>query len=310
MIQNHIRNISIEERYGQTILNAQAGNDVVKSLLESPAPCMIAKFGSIELNCITNYLKIKKIEDSKNIGKLLNSIKLNKNVWENNVTTLIDKIAGFFPITDAMLKRFSVEYLEHIKNLDLLGVWFKFNEDNISRQYCPKATLAEALVLQPFLLDSPWTIKLKHKRVLVIHPFEESIRNQYGKRNYLFRDKDVLPEFELLTLKAIQSHASLNTQFQDWFEAYDYMCQEVSQKNFDIAIVGAGAYSLPLCSFIKQLGKKAVHLGGDTQILFGIKGKRWDQREAGRRLYNQHWVRPLASETPSSHDKVEGGCYW
>ena len=30
---------------------------------------------------------------------------------------------------------------------------------------------------------------------------------------------------------------------------------------------------------LKKAGKKTIHLGGSTQILFGIKGKRWDSRE-------------------------------
>ena len=36
---------------------------------------------------------------------------------------------------------------------------------------------------------------------------------------------------------------------------------------------------MPLAAFIKSIGKKAVHLGGSTQILFGIKGERWDERD-------------------------------
>jgi hypothetical protein len=38
-----------------------------------------------------------------------------------------------------------------------------------------------------------------------------------------------------------------------------------------------------------------VHLGGATQRLFGIRGKRWDERPFFQNLYNEHWTRPLAS---------------
>ncbi len=80
--------------------------------------------------------------------------------------------------------------------------------------------------------------------------------------------------------------------------------------DFDIAIIGAGAYGLPLASFIKNMGKKAIHLGGATQLLFGIKGKRWDNLPYFRKLYNENWVRPLPDEIPDNFQAVESGCYW
>ena len=45
------------------------------------------------------------------------------------------------------------------------------------------------------------------------------------------------------------------------------------------------------------------------QLLFGIKGKRWDDAN-GKLLYNEHWVRPLSSDRPPGAGEVEGGAYW
>ena len=50
------------------------------------------------------------------------------------------------------------------------------------------------------------------------------------------------------------------------------MKNQIVKTDFDIAIIGAGAYGFSLAAFIKKIGKKAVHLGGPTQVLFGIKG--------------------------------------
>jgi len=65
-----------------------------------------------------------------------------------------------------------------------------------------------------------------------------------------------------------------------------------------------------LAGYIKSLGKKAVHLGGATQILFGIKGKRWEERSDFKQLFNKYWIRPLETEKPINYKKIEGGCYW
>lgn len=141
---------------------------------------------------------------------------------------------------------------------------------------------------------------------MVIHPFAETIKSQYEKKEHLFDNKNVLPEFSLKTIKAVQSIAGTKTEFVDWFEALESMKRQIAETDFDVAIIGCGAYGMPLAAYCKQLGKKAVHLGGATQLLFGIKGKRWDNYS----LYNEYWVRPLESETPLNAKKIESGCYW
>lgn len=77
-----------------------------------------------------------------------------------------------------------------------------------------------------------------------------------------------------------------------------------------IAIIGCGAYGLPLAAYVKSLGKKAVHLGGATQILFGIKGRRYDKQPFYQSLYNEYFVRPKSEERPQNYLKFVYGDYW
>jgi hypothetical protein len=84
------------------------------------------------------------------------------------------------------------------------------------------------------------------------------------------------------------------------------MYEKTKEVDFDIAIVGCGAYGFPLASRLKEDGKIAIALGGLVQLLFGIKGRRWDNSD----LYNEHWVRPSARETPVRAGKTDGGAYW
>jgi len=79
---------------------------------------------------------------------------------------------------------------------------------------------------------------------------------------------------------------------------------------FDVLIVGAGAWGLPLAVFAKKLGKVGIHLGGATQILSGIKGRRWENHPVIASFFNDAWVHPSAEETPLGNERVEGGCYW
>jgi len=162
---------------------------------------------------------------------------------------------------------------------------------------------------------------LQNKKVLVIHPFNESIECQYKKRNKLFKNQKTLPDFELITYKSIQSIAGNETTYKNWFDALKSMENEIEKINFDICILGCGAYGLPLAAFIKRLGKKSIHLGGGVQLLFGIKGSRWENNYKWKylpetintnytMLYNDYWTRPLLNETPKNAFKMENGAYW
>ncbi len=165
--------------------------------------------------------------------------------------------------------------------------------------------------LEPYYHNEPWSIALKGKKVLVVYPFEDSIKNQYAIHNKLFANKDILPDFELITFKPVQSIAGNKPdKFETWFEALEFMKDKISDIDFDIAIIGAGAYGLPLAAHVKRIGKKAIQLGGATQILFGIKGIRWESIPLISVLFNEHWINPLPAERPDGYKKIENGCYW
>jgi hypothetical protein len=209
-----------------------------------------------------------------------------------------------------MLDRFCVLFLDAIRHVDGMGIWHNPFEDMVLKKFCPKAELFPLSGIEPYYHKNPWSIILAGKKVLVIHPFEDSIKNQYSNRSKLFRNEEILPEFRLVTLKSVQSIAGNATKYENWFEALESMKTQMEKIDFDIAIIGAGAYGLPLAAYAKIMGKQAVHMGGATQILFGIKGKRWDDMEQISRLYNDYWIRPSDSEKPVNTHKVEDGCYW
>ena len=86
---------------------------------------------------------------------------------------------------------------------------------------------------------------------------------------------------------------------------------QIDDLDFDFATVGCGGFSLMVCDHIKKMGKPCVHLGGGNQILYGIRGKRWDSGFKEHEWYGtEHWIRPLGHETPAGQHMVEGGCYW
>lgn len=287
---------TVDNYFGKPILSAKEGNNLISEMLDSNGPLLVARIGETELSCLNNYLKNDKKEG---IG------------FKTSIRNAMSSNAGFFPATDEMLYKFCRDFLDHLRNVDIMGVWFNKNEDLVCRDHSPDTRLVRLRSLEPYYHATPWSLMLKDKKVLVVHPFQKTIVSQIAQnRNQLFNDPAVLPPFILDTVKAVQSIAGNETGFKDWFQAYRHMCDEIEQKDFDVAIIGAGAYGLPLASFVKKMGKKAIHMGGATQILFGIKGKRWDEHEEISKMYNKCWVRPSPDEFPEEYKKVEQGCYW
>jgi len=290
----------------------QQANDLIRDIVLKNTPSMISRFGKVELNCVNAYLEKCNFSQLKGISFLKYYLQNNSRAYSEICKYEISNNAGVFPDDHNALDRFSEIYLDCIRSIDVLGVWkFIRKENEIIKKYCPNAKLVDPAGLEPYYHQNPWSSSLKGKKILVVSPFAQSIYKNYQlNQSKIFENKNTLPEFTLKTLKAVQSIAGNSTGFKSWFEAIDYMKNEISKIDFDVAILGCGAYGLPLASYIKDMGKIAIHLGGATQILFGIKGKRWDDNPAISKFYNQYWVRPDASEIPSSADKVENGCYW
>ncbi len=277
---------------GYSVLNASDGNMTIKEYVSNTCPAMIARCGATEMRCVGEYIATGTFSD-----------KIKKEIQE---------LSGVFPATDEILKIFCECYMECVAQADLLALWGVGAENKVVKTRCKKTTKYCRLeALEPYYFEKPWSESLRGKKVLVVHPFVESIRKQYEKREMLFEDKNVLPEFASLScVKAVQSIAGEKTEFDTWFDALDSMKEQIAEIDFDVAIIGAGAYSLPLAAYVKVLGKVSVQMSGSTQILFGIKGKRWDNIPEVSKHFNEYWVKPSDKETPKHSKKVEGGSYW
>lgn len=286
-----------KRRYmGRRMLSADEMNTFIYNSLISGEPFMVCRFGSTELTSLSSFY-------FKN---------------EGDYQKAIDHVcfySGFFPNDVKLGPKFMDIMLDSCAQTDVLAVWFVQYEDYFIKNVLSRdAKIGYLMNIEPWKSVTPWTRALKGKKVLVIHPFDKSIQQQYKMRDKIFADRDLLPEFELKTLKAVQTLAGeKDRRFNTWFDALDYMYNEAMKIDFDIAIIGCGAYGMPLAAMLKKAGKQAIHLGGITQILFGIKGKRWEEEKAYtyvKDLMNENWVYPAESERPKASQKVEGNCYW
>lgn len=283
-------------------------NALIKKALLADEPVMIARLGSTELGCMVNYLGVKEKSKYKSVKGYITG-KTPSWWWNRSIMQQMQDWSGFFPVDIKNIERFCEMMVTALPNVDILGSWLK--EEQFFNHQLANAKKVMLEDLEPFFTPQPWTNALGGKKVLVVHPFDEAIRNQFEVREHLFENQ-LLPDFELITIQAVQTLAGEKAAFNNWFEALDSMKAEIAATDFDVCILGCGAYGFLLASFVKDLGKKAIHLGGVTQLLFGIKGSRWENYIVYpyMNLYNEYWIRPGDKNRPKNAEIVEGACYW
>ena len=287
------------------VMEVESVQQRIYEMLLADEPCMIARFGSVELQAVVDYLFPPTLKNA------MRFIKGEIPSWGYAPSTkrTMHINAGFFPATKPMLDRFGKLMMDCVPMVDMLGSWRP--EEAMVMPYMPNVERVPLYALEPYYYDNPWTPALEGKKVLVIHPYEDTIRKQYERYELLFEDKRLAPKYELKILKAVQSIAGNKPdEFDDWFQALDWMKSKIDKCDFDIAIIGCGAYGFPLAAYVKRIGKKAMHLGGAVQNLFGISSNAAEKLDWMKKVINDYWVRPSAEETPKHSEKVENSRYW
>ena len=287
--------ISLERCRYPRLLTAVESESVfsawLTSALEAGKPIMVARLGNVESRIMGEF--------AFRGGRY--GIKTYREAHQN---------AGIFPVEPWLLEAFCRLNQQALSQADWLGFWQSEYQAALLSRIKPLPRLCELSSLEPYLSNRPWSSALAGQKVLVVHPFVDSIRHQYSRRSELFADQRVLPGFELDLLKPPQTLAPAFCKFSSWLQAMDHLEAQVLERSFDVALIGCGAYGLPLAAAIKRSGRQAIHLGGALQLLFGIRGRRWDALPQFQKLFTAAWRRPSADEVPISAENVEGGCYW
>jgi len=282
----------------------------VHAALTGLKPAAVGKLGSIELELA--YFRFK-------TRRLLAPIPIRPQMLQT-----LCRNAGMFPPTHETACRMADELMRSLLFLDCTPIWWMKNEtQELLDVFAKKAQRVSLQSLECFLSPNPdhwWTAK--KARILVISPFSSSVEAQAPHLQAIWASRKGLwhPESTVQTISfplsfGVQSpeiQADMLAKWTDSLGLLQHIQAQMDAIEYDLAIVGAGIHSLPLVAHAKRQGRSAIHLGGATQLLFGIRGGRWDTMAEFQPLFNEHWVRPdpAKGERPTHFEAVEKGCYW
>lgn len=319
---NAIRRLKATVINSYSLKNRKLANSVKRLISEGPInwedaisekictsePLLFGRLGGVEASCLGIH------KDLQNGYKRPVRYLQARFLYKKRLTQLCNN-AGVYPPNRESFDFFCSEHIEALTQLDIFSVWGK-----------PAAWIEENFISKPRILvvsgdasfpwfesrDSfsrlGWANAFQGKKVLVISPFIKSISEQVPKLPKLFEPL-LIPSIDFDYLEAPLTQGGLNDE-----KSYEIHLLNIKRKmeklDFDIALVSAGAYSLPLAAHAKKMGKIGIHGGGATQIFFGITGQRYDNYSQVRKFSNLHWKRPYESERPTNWQSIEDGCYW
>ena len=225
-------------------------------------------------------------------------------------------LEGIFPARLDFYLEFNRWYVEHVRKLDCLGIYYEWPplQLDILKYYKFKTTKTIHYINQEPDRSSPSNEKncylqyFRNKKVLLICPYAELLRERATKdifegvwaktRKKWFYPKQVdALEFPYgFTTDAQRRYPTVLQLFED-------IKTEIDKRDFDIALVGAAGLAVPIVSHIKGMCKIAIDLGGHLQVLFGVMGERWRRREDWKKQYfNDYWIDMPARYRPKEID--------
>jgi hypothetical protein len=262
---------------------------------------LIGRFGTIEFDVLW--------------GNKTNSI-------THDRMSVLERNAGVFPSEPLVVKRWCSEYEEAVKSADILATgWYepiKKKEQVYLKEIGWDGKQVPLRALEPYYHKELWTHELEGQKVCVVSSFTDTIQSQLKKPglwpNGLWPNR-FWPSIQWSFVKTgyapclAMGRAGWECENESWVECVDYVVSEVVRENPRVVIIGCGGLGMIIASRLKKLGKICLVLGGATQVLFGIKGRRWESHELSR-FWNSEWVGPSIEETPAGANQVEKGCYW
>ena len=297
-------------------MSLEEGAKFIQDCIHAKKPFFVGKLGTSELDALIFYINYRQRPQQPS--------------YPPHIMTHIAKNGGVFPATDKTIDAWAVHMITDVlPEGDGYAEWnpnFKQAEIAILNQVAPHSKRFPLRSLEPYYIldsDKRWSNTLPERtRLAVISPFRKSILAQWTKREAVWESHTggIWPK-SLTEIQGISSgynpYLSSGTGCWSpeiirlgWRGAVDSMIEAAVKSRANIVLVGCGALSLPICAGLKKRGISSIHLGGATQILFGIKGRRWTHHPIISEFFNDAWVWPLDSEIPTQARDIEGGCYW
>ena len=281
---------------------------LVCSYFEKTEAFLIGRNGSTELELLSYYMKNG--PDTFFPQVLMNCL---------------ERYSGIFPPTQDSVKSWLLKYIESLRECDVIAEgWYEplQEEENILLDVLiPQRESIFLRNLEPYYFEESlrWSKHLEKKDVAIINSFATSCEEQtyLAKAVWGSSSETLLPSTtHWIPIKTYfppkisgdSKSTSWPSHIRSWEDAVEHVLKSYEEEPFQVAIIGCGALGMIIGAELKKRGVQVILMGGATQILFGIRGKRWDTHSTISKFFNDAWIYP--NDKPINANLIENGCYW
>ena len=277
------------------ISGAREISKCIQAALYNDEGALIGRNGTIELEQMTGFRQDKLI------------------ILRNN--------AGIFPYTSFHL--WKNQCIDATKEADILATgWYeplKYAEQIALKEWKSNAIQVPLRSLEPYYVsqEEQWIRYFSGHSVSVVTCFTKTAMKQVDNLKNIWGPVINWPSDISWNWVQTGHPPSVAEGVNEWpsnindsIQAINWIVSEVIKQGSRFAIIGCGGIGMPVALKLKERGVICIVLGGAIQVLFGIKGRRWENHSVISKFWNEHWVSPSEAETPAGSSAIEGGCYW
>lgn len=251
------------------------------------------------------------------------------NIQQSRNCQLLHVESGVFPADKKYMSSWMDAYRDRSQELDIAAFPLTLETWLLSKQLWPSQHVCHPRLTEPFGLcpqrhlqdpdigkDWCYTKLFANKRILIINPIASFLASRATKSIFedVWQDRAFWWEpAEVLAFDIPNGIApETRKEFGNSHNLFKHISEGLHQRSaqFDIALIGAGSYGIPIASEIKRLNKIAIVMGGHLQMVFGVYGNRWLALPNWQSIINNQWVRPPERYRPSTYLFQDNGCYW
>ena len=287
-------------------MSVEAAASVMCNLVKGET-FFVGRNGTIELETLLFYTK------NRGAGE----------AYPKHMLDRLERHAGVWPATLASVDAWAKEYVNSLYLLDAAAAgWFKplaNDELEMMAKLAPQATLMPLRALEPYYVEPPlrWSAALAGKKVAVVTSFAVTAQGQIGKRLWDAQESLLPPTTEWSFIRsgycpsvAGAAPCGWPEGINSWQAAVEYLVDAVRFTGASVALIGCGGIGMLVAARLRRIGVSAIVMGGAVQVLFGIRGRRWQTHPVIGDFWTYDWVAPSEEETPDAARSIEGGCYW
>lgn len=269
------------------------------------------KIGSSEQHWMYYPLLLASISDRRRIR-----------AYEIALRDHLERQAGVFPSDPRFAREFVAQHAEAVRELDWLGLFRTQLEPPLIEHHRLPCRFIASKDMEPDRScpaneERCYLPHFRGARLLLVAPFADLLRERANAPTFeRVWSRTGKPWFHPASVAAVEFPYGFDEEtrrrFATVWELRDFVAARIDAIDYDVALIAAGGLGIPLAAHVKRSGRVGISLGGHLQVLFGVLGQRWRERESWRRRYfNDAWIDMPERYRPRRWRQLtDGGAYW